>query len=160
AAERITFLDDTVAKGYNSIELGIIWHHVRTNAAPFAGDGSLPFLKRLDGASWTGALSYSNANAEAPGFSTPNPVYWTFIDRLLADALARGISVMMFPAYDGAFGGPEGWMAEITANGPTRMLTYGRFVSDRYKGQPNLVWLAGGDYGTGSNSFTAPQQLA
>jgi len=46
------FVDDTVARGYNAIN-----HDPRGNNSPFNGNGDIPFLKRLNGTSWNGALS-------------------------------------------------------------------------------------------------------
>ncbi len=147
------FIDDTVAKGFNAIELHVINHDPRDNNPPFAGNGALPFTKRLDGATWTGALTYGNINNEAPDFTQTNESFWTQIDSLLSYADSKGVLCFFFPAYVGYQGGPEGWMAEMTANGTTRMSTYGAFLANRYKARGNIVWMLGGDYGT----FTAPQ---
>ena len=50
------FLDDTVARGYNAIELHVINHDPRGNNPPFNGNGDAPFLKRLNGTAWNGKL--------------------------------------------------------------------------------------------------------
>ena len=52
-----TFLDDAAAKGHTAMEFHVINHDPRGNNEPFAGNGALPFLKRLDGGNWSGALS-------------------------------------------------------------------------------------------------------
>jgi hypothetical protein len=51
-ADYRVFVDDTVARGYNAIN-----HDPRGNNSPFNGNGDIPFLKRLNGTSWNGALS-------------------------------------------------------------------------------------------------------
>lgn len=152
-----TFIDDTVAKGYNAIEFHVINHDPRGNNPPFGGNGTLPFTKRLDGGDWTGSLSYLDITSEAPDFSQPNESYWMLVDALLAYAESKGVLCFMFPAYTGYQGGNEGWMAEMTANGATRMTMYGAFITARYKSRGNIVWMLGGDYGSGANDFTAPQ---
>jgi len=59
----------------------------------------------------------------------------------------------MFPAYTGS-NPSQGWMTEMVANGVTKMTTYGAFIANRYKARGNIVWMLGGDYGTGARSFT------
>src|SRR5882762_300689 len=141
-ADYKTFIDDTAAKGYNAIEFHVVNHDPRGNQPPFGANGTLlPFATRLDGLPWTGSLTYgpnnSNINNEAPDFSQPNVPYWTHVDALLAYAESKGLLCFMFPAYAGAVGTDEGWMAELVANGPTnnasaRMQTYGAFIAARY----------------------------
>jgi hypothetical protein len=143
-----TFIDDTVSRGYNSIELHVVNHDPRGNNPPFDGNGDLPFIQRLDGATWDGSLVYQNINNEAPDFSTPNEAYWSLVDGLLSYCESRGILVFLFPAYAGYQGGEQGWMQEMVANGPGRMQTYGAWIATRYRNQKNLVWMMGGDMGT------------
>ena len=151
-----TFIDDTVAKGYNAIEFHVVNHDSRGNNEPFSGNGTLPFSKRLDGSAWAGSLSYGDINDEAPDFSLPNLTYWTHVDALLAYAESKGILCFMFPAYAGNQGGSQGWMHEMVANGSIKMQAYGAFIATRYKTRGNIVWMLGGDYGP----FNLPEELA
>jgi hypothetical protein len=48
-------------------------------------------------------------------------------------------------------------MTEIVANGTSRMMTYGAFIANRYKNFGNIVWMMGGDAGTGTNPFDSTQ---
>ena len=127
------------------------------NNPPFNGNGDAPFLKRLDGTTWNGALTYGNINSEAPDFTTPNESYWSFVDGLLAYCESKGILVFLFPAYVGAAGGDEGWMQEMVANGAAKMQSYGAWIAARYQNQKNLVWMMGGDMGTAPNTFNPEQ---
>jgi Protein of unknown function (DUF4038)/Putative collagen-binding domain of a collagenase len=156
AADYQAFVDDSVARGYDAIELHVINHDSRGNNAPFAGNGQAPFLRRLDGASWGGSLSYSSS-AAMPDFTTPNASYWSFVDAFLAYCDAHGVLVLLFPAYVGYGGGGQGWMQEMLGNGASRMQTYGAFIANRYRDQRNLVWMMGGDMGTGFNAFDQPE---
>jgi hypothetical protein len=149
-----TFLDDTSTKGHTAIEFHVINHDPRGNNEPFAGNGVLPFLKRLDGTTWSGALSYSNINAQAPDFTQPNEAYWMHVDALLAYAESKGVLCFMFPAYVGYAGGEQGWMQELVANGPARVQSYGAWIAARYASRGNIVWMMGGDMG----SFDAAQE--
>ena len=151
------FIDDCAARGYSAIEMNVINRSIRGNRPPFGGNNDLPFIKRLDGANWSGALTYGNINNEAADFSTPNEPFWVLVDGLLAYCESKGILVFMFPAYVGFNGGEQGWMQEMVANGTTRMQTYGAWIANRYKNQKNLVWMMGGDLGTGAHPFTATQ---
>jgi hypothetical protein len=155
AADYQTFINDTVARGYNAIELHVLDHDPRGNNPPFAGNGSLPFLRRLDGTSWTGASTTTTTTM--PDFGTPNEAYWAFVDTFLAYCQSRGLLVFLFPAYVGFQGGGQGWLQEMVGNGPAKMQTYGAFIANRYKTQPNIVWMMGGDMGTGANLFSTAQ---
>ena len=152
-----TFIDDTVSRGYSAIEMHVVNHDPRGNTPPFNGNGDRPFLNRLNGTSWNGALSYGNINSEGPDFTSPNEAYWSFVDGLLAYCESKGILVFMFPAYVGWQGGEQGWMQEMVANGPAKMQTYGAWIATRYKNQKNLVWMMGGDMGTAPYTFNTAQ---
>ena len=152
-----TFIDDTANKGYSFIEIHVINHDPRGNNEPFGGNGSLPFLKKLNGADWGGSLTYSNINNDAPDYTTPNETYWSHVDGLLAYAESKNIAVFFFPSYVGYAGGEQGWMQEMVANGSTKIQTYGTWLANRYKNQKNLVWMMGGDYGTIPHAFTAAE---
>jgi len=155
------FIDDTVAKGYNAIEFHVVNHDPQGNNPPFGFGGNnalaLPFTERLDHLPWYGSLSYGIIKNEAPNFSLPNETYWKHVDVLLAYAESKGVLCFMFPAYAGYAGTDQGWMVEMVANGPLNMQTYGAFIANRYKARGNIVWMLGGDYGTGGNSFTAEE---
>ena len=150
------FITNTVSKGYNAIEMHVLDHDLRGNNPPFNGNGDLPFLRRLDGSVWNGALSYTNPNTEAPDLTTQNEKYWSFVDTFLSYCDSQEITVFIFPGYVGAGGGGEGWMQELVTNGSAKSAAYGAFIANRYKNQKNLVWMLLGDMGT----FTIPQKDA
>lgn len=157
ASNQHVFVDDTVARGYTAIEFHVVNHDPRGNNPPFGGNGSLPFLKRLDGSTWTGALGYGDIASEAPDFTTPNETYWNAVDQLLAYCESKGVLVFLFPAYVGFQGGEQGWLREMVANGSARMQSYGAWIAGRYKDQKNIVWMMGGDMGTPPFTFDAAQ---
>jgi hypothetical protein len=152
-----TFVDDTASRGYNTIEFHVLNHDPRGYNEPFNGDGDLPFSRRLNGAAWTGNLTYGNINAEAPDFTAPNENYWSFVDGFVGYCESKGILVLMFPAYVGYAGGEQGWMKEMVANGPSRMQMYGAWLATRYKNQKNIVWMMGGDLGGFNTEQTAAE---
>lgn len=142
-----TFIDDTVAKGYNAIEFHVINHWPRGENPPFDGRNELPFLEKLDGNAWTGVLypNFGDIQLEAPDLTTPNESYWQFVDGLLAYAESKGVLCFLFPAYVGYPGTDQGWINEMVANGSTRVQAYGAWIATRYRDQKNLVWMVGGD---------------
>lgn len=152
-----TFVDDSVARGCNSIELHAINRDMRGNNPPFNSTGAAPFLSRIDGVPWNGSFSYGDINTDAPDFTTPNEAYWSAVDGLLAYCESKGVLVFMFPAYAGFQGGEQGWMQEMVANGSTRMQFYGTWIATRYKSQKNIVWMMGGDFGTPPHNFNDAQ---
>jgi len=157
SADYHTFVDDTASRGYTAIELHVVNHDPRGNHPPFNANGDAPFLKRLNGSPWSGALTYSNINADAPDFTTPNEAYWSAVDGLLSYCESKGILVFMFPAYVGNQGGDQGWMQEMVANGSAKMQSYGAWIATRYKNQKNLVWMMGGDSGNFDTAQTAAE---
>jgi hypothetical protein len=155
AVDAATFLADTVAKGFNAIEVWIPGAFHDTANVPRDGASNLPFLKRLDGTSWDGSFTGSLAD-----FTTPNPAYWAFVDTFVATCRSAGILLLWFPAYVGyPAAEKEGWMAEMEANGATKMQTYGAYLASRYQGYANIAWGLGGDRGTDDQLFSAGQKL-
>jgi hypothetical protein len=153
AADYQLFIDDSVSRGYNAIEMHVLDHDGRGFHPPLDGNNDAPFLKRLDGTTWNGALG-----GTAPDFTTPNAAYWSFVDAFLNYCASKGVLVFMFPAYTGFDGGSQGWMQEMTANGATKMNAYGAWIATRYKNQQNIVWMAGGDYGQGQYPYTTAER--
>jgi hypothetical protein len=142
-----SFIENTLAHGYNSIEMSVICHWPQSNYPPHNGRGDIPFHKRLDGSAWNGSLVYSDIYIMSPDLTTPNEDYWKFVDSLLNYCESKGILVFFFPAYVGCAGTKEGWMKELVANGPEKTYAYGKWVANRYKNQKNLVWMLLGDMG-------------
>jgi len=152
-ADQELFIADTLARGYNAVEMHVINHDPRGRHPPRNANDDLPFLKRLDGSTWDGELNFARVS-DAPDFTTPNPAYWELVDEFLDYCNSNGILVLLFPAYVGFRGEEMGWMQEMMANGPSRMSAYGSWLASRYVNQPNIVWMMGGDYGR----FFSPAQ--
>jgi hypothetical protein len=91
---------------------------------------------------------YGDAPFTTPGdFSTPNEVYFAHADWVIQKAGEKGMLVIVNPCYTGTASptNTEGWKEEIIANGPTKCRNYGRYVGNRYKNYPNIIWQAVGD---------------
>ena len=64
---------------------------------------------------------------------------------MIQQALEHDELVLLFPAYLGVGGGDEGWYQEIARAGPSKMHDWGRYVGNRYRSYPNIIWMMGGD---------------
>ena len=117
------YLDDRKARGFNAVLVNLI-EHTYASKAPANIYGTQPF--RVDG-----------------DFSTPNEAYFAHADSVIQKAAARGMLVLLAPAYFGYSG--DGWYDAIQANGAQRMEQYGRYVGERYSGCRNIIWVIGGD---------------
>src|SRR4029077_17214800 len=51
-----------------------------------------------------------------------------------------GLVVILDPAETG------GWLSTLVANGVDKDRAYGRFLGERYKDSPNIIWMSGNDY--------------
>jgi hypothetical protein len=60
-------------------------------------------------------------------------------------AAQNGMVVLLAPLYLGFGCGGEGWCGEVRASSLAAMRSYGRYVGNRYKNTPNIIWLIGGD---------------
>ena len=75
--------------------------------------------------------------------SRPNEPYWRIIDSTVAMARGRGLFIGLLPT----------WGDKVTlawGKGPVifdsvNAYTYGQWIGRRYKDQPNIVWILGGD---------------
>ena len=78
-----------------------------------------------------------------PGdISTPNPVYFQRVDEMLTIAATRGITILLDAVET------DGWLATFKANGQEKATAFGRYLGDRYKNVPNIIWMYGNDFQT------------
>jgi hypothetical protein len=118
------YLQDRADRGFNLVMVNLIEHLYCSNP-PANAYGDLPF---------TGAP-----------FVTPNEAYFARADSIITMAAARGITVLLAPAYLGYACGDAGWCAEIENASLANMRTWGRYLGSRYQSFDNIVWLIGGD---------------
>ena len=126
AADIERYLSDRARRGFNAIIVNLIEHKFASHA-PATREAVAPFL-------------------EAGNFARPNPAYFDFAHRCVEGAARHGLSVWLFPAYLGYGGGDEGFFKEMKAAGPKAVRDYARFVGERFKDLPNIVWVIGGDF--------------
>ena len=124
--EAITYLDDRQARGVDALLVSLL-----------VSDGySIPATSN----------AYGDQPFRTPGdFTQPNEAYFSHVDWFLDQTLQRGMTVFLFPVYLGFECGSEGWCSEVQNQTVATMRGYGRWLGSRYRDQPNLVWVHGGD---------------
>jgi hypothetical protein len=127
-----TYFADRQAKGFNAVWINLLCDsYTYCNSDGTTFDGIPPFTTPGD-------------------LSTPNPTYFSKVDQVLQLAANHGLLVFLDPAETG------GWFATLQSNGTARDTAYGKFLGNRYKNQPNIVWLSGNDYqnwGTSADQY-------
>ena len=103
------------------------------------------------GATWDGVSPWDGGSTSSlgPNVGTLDSTYWNRVDYLVNAAKAAGVTVLLDIVY-----GDDIWEngrpGALSQNGtlPTnaQMTTYGQMLGQRYKDDPNLVWMIGGDY--------------
>lgn len=130
-----TYLLDRAQKGFNLVLVNLIDNKFATNA-PANIAGQAPFT--------------------TPGnFNTPNEAYFAHADWVINKAAEKGIVILLAPLYLGYACGSEGWCNEVKASSLSTMRNYGRYVGNRYKNFPNIIWLIGGDTDPVANGVAA-----
>lgn len=119
------YFQDRHAKGFNALLVNLVEHKFAKNA-PKNIYGDAPFASSTD---WT----------------APNEKYFAHADWVIRKAAENGITVLLAPVYLGYPGTDEGFIDEVMANGPEKLLRYGQFLGQRYKDFDNILWVMGGD---------------
>ena len=124
-SEATEYLQNRAAKRYNAIIVNLI-DTVFSAKGPNNLAGDPPFTTPNN-------------------FATPGAAYWSHVDWVLDQASANHIVVFAHPLYLGFQCGVEGWCQAVKNASTTTMRAYGEFLGQRYRNQPNLVWVIGGD---------------
>ena len=140
------YLDDRAANGFNAL-----WVHVIINdrnggnRKGLTDDGIAPFTATLDGGTCDTGPCYD--------LSTPNPAYFTRLDRILNIAAEHGMAVFLDTFEN------DSYLETFRRNGSPKVILWARYLAERYQKQPNIVWMTGNDFQTWRSS-TADNQLA
>lgn len=119
------YLQNRKAKGFSAVLVNLIEHKFAKNA-PKNIYGEAPFPSMSD-------------------WSVPNEKYFQHADWVIRKAAENGQVVLLAPVYLGYTGTDEGFIDEVMANGPEKLLQYGQFLGQRYKDFDNIIWVMGGD---------------
>lgn len=124
--EATRYLDDRRARGVNTLLVNLI-EHMFADDPPRNAYGAAPFTT-------------------AGNFATPNDAYFDHAVWVVREAAARGMVVLLAPAYLGYNGGPEGWFADMSKLSPAVCTGYGTYVANKLADARNVIWVHGGDY--------------
>jgi hypothetical protein len=115
-------IDDRAAKGFTVIQAVIAW-------ADTGSDAKMPmFCPNADG-----CLPFVGNDPERP-----NEAYFTNVDILIRHAESQGITMGLLPNW-GSFVTDTEFFSEEKA------YAYGKWLGTRYRDDPNIVWINGGD---------------
>lgn len=76
----------------------------------------------------------------------PNEAYFKHIDSVFALCNEMNFAILLAPLYEGCC--EDGWKEILDADPQSvdKAFNYGKWVADRYKHLPNIIWIAGGDH--------------
>jgi hypothetical protein len=98
-------------------------------------------LAELDG------LNTPNAEGNKPLLNnnplTPNEKYFEHVDWVIKKAEEKGIFIGMLPTWGDKWNRKWGEGPQIF--NPENAKSYGEFIGQRYKNNPNIIWILGGD---------------
>jgi hypothetical protein len=89
-----------------------------------------------DGTTFDGIAPFTTPN----DLATPNEAYFARADAMLDLAASFGMVVVLDPIETG------GWLQTLRDNGVTKARAYGRYLGNRYKDVPNIIWMHGNDF--------------
>jgi len=124
-SEVTAYLDNRRARGFTTIVIRAM------SPAAFGGPGN-----------YAGAHPFLKGTAD---WSLRSETYWKHVDFILNQAKARGMLVMVFPAYLGWRCAEQGWCREMVAQTDAAMADFGTWLGTRYRDQGNVLWAHGGD---------------
>lgn len=108
-------------------------------------------LAELDG------LNTPNAMGDRPLIDNdptqPNEPYFQHVDYIVKTAAAKGLFIGMLPTWGDKFNKKWGIGPEVFT--PQNARVYGTYLGRRYREQPNIIWILGGD-----RNPETPEQLA
>jgi hypothetical protein len=98
-------------------------------------------LPEFDGLAFPNRQNHLPLNNNDP--TKPNESYFKDIDAVVALAKDKGLFIGLLPTWGDKVNKRWGKGPEIFT--PDNAKTYGHFLGNRYKDQPNIIWILGGD---------------
>jgi len=106
-------------------------------------------LAELDG------LNTPNRNGDKPLINNdparPNERYFSYVDSLIRLAATKGIFIGLLPTWGDKIDNSTWGLGPVVFN-PENAAVYGKFLGNRYKSFPNIIWINGGDRPGGKNA--------
>lgn len=131
------YIADRKSRGFNCAMVMLIAKHVFIQSGSSTNqNGDNPFTGT--------ALIPANVNA----------AYFTYADLVVRKFREAGMVLLLAGCYSG-FDGPsttEGWWPDLTSDSVAT--NWGNWFGNRYKNEPHVIWLGGGDYTPAAGSET------
>jgi hypothetical protein len=132
-SEADRYFADRQAHGFNTVWINLLCgSYTFCNADGSTKDGIKPF---------TTGSSPSNYD-----LSTPNATYFSRADAIINSAASHDLTVILDPIETGA------WLTTMQSNGVTKDTNFGKYLGNRYKTFPNIIWMSGNDFQSWSNA--------
>ena len=113
-------------------------------------------LAELDG------LNVPNMEGEKPLIDNdpakPNEKYFTHVDWVIKKAAEKGIFIGLLPTWGDKV--DKQWGVGPVIFNKENAFQYGRWIGNRYKDCPNIIWINGGDRQGGGTNFAVWNALA
>jgi len=132
-ADADTYLADRGQRGFNAL-----WIELLCDSYTFGygNEGDTNYGRDVNGNNpFTSTLSGGYYD-----LTTPNEAYWSHVDYIVQQAAANGLQCLFTPLDQG------GWTQTSLVNGVNRCQQYGRFLGNRYRNYPNIIWNFGNDF--------------
>jgi len=114
-------------------------------------------LAELDG------LNTPNANGDKPLIQNdplkPDEKYFRHVDKVVKLAAEKGIFIGMLPTW-GDKVDKASWGTGPQIFTPENAFGYGRWLGNRYRNEPNIIWIIGGDRSGGGKNYEIWDALA
>jgi chitodextrinase len=131
-SEADRYFTDRAAHGFNTVWINLLCDsYTGCSANGATADGIKPFT------TGTTPTDYD--------LSTPNETYFARADAIINSAASHGLTVLLDPIETG------GWLDTMVNNGATKDTNFGKYLGNRYKTSPNILWMSGNDYLSWSN---------
>ncbi len=140
--EVATYLDDRQQKGFNVIQAVAYWYpHGEDGPGPLNAPnayGHRPFVGSTEQPSTSQPLVKEGGGPEIPND------YWDHADFVVEQIRRRGMYLALLPCWGRAYINANQEKSSVVFDeGSAR--AYGQFLGTRYRTQPNIIWVMGGD---------------
>jgi hypothetical protein len=145
------YLDNRKSHGFNVIQTVAHWspHGGGIDRSPANAEnayGHKPFQGSLDRPDTSKPLTQEGGSALAPND------YWDHMDYVMQAAAQRGLYVALLPVWGSELITGEDLYTEEAAR------SFGRFLSNRYHNNGNVIWILGGDTKAKLQGYNKHQQ--
>ncbi|MFC3802749.1 glycoside hydrolase family 140 protein [Cohnella sp. GCM10012308] len=144
------WLADTAWELFHKLDREEATHYLETRAAQGFNVVQAVALAEFEGATSDNRYGRRPLHANEEGRVDPTRPdtdgdysYWDHVDAVIAEAARLGIYVALLPTWGDKIN--LGWGKGPEMFDPDNARVYGRWLGERYRRTPNIVWVLGGD---------------